>query len=116
MIRIKKTRFVQHTCYSLLSTGRVSSLRSSLFTYEDGRNFAFYNHPEYKPQFLGDKTLKFSNKNLEFQARSACGNNIQCVFDIRTTNKVAIGKATKEATEEYTALIRNTDLQGNGSG
>lgn len=100
------------TCLYLLSIGRVNNTRESLFTYEDGKSFSSYYHPEYRPHFLGDEYLKFSNQSLEIQARAICGNSLRCLFDIRATNKVAIGKATKKAADDYAALVKSIDTQG----
>ena len=95
-----------------LFPGRIKVESESLFTYMEGLSLLSYSRPFYKPGFLDRKDLKFSNKALEVKARAACGSNIRCLFDIHTTSKVAIGIATKQATEEYAVLLQDTDSKG----
>ena len=54
----------------------------------------------------------FDNATLGQQARDVCGDNKECLFDIHTTGKVSIGRATKQAVESFVALIYETETPG----
>ncbi|XP_073243989.1 sushi domain-containing protein 2-like [Porites lutea] len=86
----------------------VTTAAESLFTYEQGKSHATYHHPNYQPIFADSQKLVFSNKSLEKDAKDVCGDNFQCMFDIYTTKKVTIGKASKETVEQFVAVINDT--------
>lgn len=94
-----------------LSKG-VTTAAESLFTYEQGKIHATYHHPNYQPIFADSQQLVFSNKSLERDAKDVCGENLQCMFDIFTTKKVTIGKASKETVEQFVAVINDTVKPG----
>ena len=64
------------------------------------------------PIFLDEEDLVFSNATLGQQARDLCGNNKQCLFDIHTTGKITIGRASKQAAESFVAVINETETPG----
>ena len=59
------------------------------------------------PLFLDQADLMFHNTTLGKLALDLCGVNRQCLFDIHTTCKPSIGKATKKAMESL-IVITNT--------
>ena len=67
------------------------------------------------PIFLDQDNLVFDNATLGQQARDACGDNKQCLFDIHTTGKVSIGEASKQALESFVAVINETETPGEGN-
>ena len=54
----------------------------------------------------------FDNATLGKLARAECGDNKQCLFDIHTTGKISIGKASKQAIESFAAVINETEIPG----
>ena len=90
----------------------VTTAAESLFTYEQGKSHATYHHPNYQPIFADSQQLVFSNKSLERDAKDVCGDNLQCMFDIYTTKKVTIGRASKETVEQFVAVINDTVKPG----
>ena len=64
------------------------------------------------PIFLDEEDLVFHNASLGQQARDLCGDNKQCLFDIHTTGKISIGKASKQAVESFIAVINETETPG----
>ena len=77
-----------------------------------GKNRASYFDVGYVPTFLDQENLVFDNATLGKLARAVCGDNKQCLFDIHTTGKVSIGKATKQAVESFVAVIDETETPG----
>ena len=65
------------------------------------------------PIFLDEEDLVFSNATLGQQARDVCGDNKQCLFDIHTTGKISIGRASKQVVESFIAVIKETEILGN---
>ena len=86
-----------------------TSANESLFTYDEGKNHASYFDSGYKPVFLDEEDLVFKNATLGQQAQSVCGDSKQCLFDIYTTGKVSIGRASKQAMESYIVVINQTE-------
>ena len=64
------------------------------------------------PTFLDQEDLVFDNATLGKLARAECGDNKQCLFDIHTTGKVCIGKASKQAMKSFAAVINETEIPG----
>ena len=100
-----------HNDIVILHTGATSAY-DSLFTYEEGKNHSSYFDVGYVPVFLDTDNLVFANVGLGEQARDACGDNKQCLFDIYTTGKVSIGLASKQAVESFIAVINDTETPG----
>ena len=73
--------------------GRVESGNKLYTNVSDDVNFKC---PEsFVPIFL-DQALQFENSTLEEEARSVCGNDVNCLFDIAATGNTAIGQSTVE--------------------
>ena len=89
-----------------------TTTNESLFSYEEGHNHSSYFDVGYVPIFLDQDNLVFDNATLGQQARDVCGDNKQCLLDIRTTGKVSIGKASKQAVESFVAVINETETPG----
>ena len=84
-----------------------------MFTYDEGKSHASYFDVGYVPIFLDEEDLVFRNVTLGQQARDVCGDNKQCLFDIHTTGKISIGKASKQVVESFIAVIKETEILGN---
>ena len=54
----------------------------------------------------------FDNATLGKLVHAVCDDNKQCLFDIHTTGKVSIGKASKQAMESFVAVINETETPG----
>ena len=89
-----------------------TAANDSLFTYEEGMTHSSYFDFGYVPIFLDKDDLVFENVTLGKQARDACGDNKQCLFDIFTTGKVSIRMASKQAVESFIAVINETETAG----
>ena len=83
-----------------------------MFTYDEGKSHASYFDAGYVPIFLDQEDLVFDNATLGRQARDLCGDNKQCLFDIHTTGKVSIGRASNQAVESFAAVINDTETPG----
>ena len=95
-----------------ISIAGTTTANSSLFTYDEGKSHASYFDVGYVPLFLDEEDLVFNNVTLGQQARDLCGDNKQCLFDIHTTGKISIGKASKQAVESFIAVINQTETPG----
>lgn len=89
-----------------------TSVNDSLFIYEEGEDHSTYFDAGYVPIFLDKDDLVFDNVTLGKQARDACADNKQCLFDIFTTGKVSIGMASKQAVESFIAVVNETETAG----
>ena len=95
-----------------ISIAGATTANSSLFTYDEGKSHASYFDVGYVPLFLDEEDLVFNNVTLGQLARDLCGDNKQCLFDIYTTGKISIGKASKRAVESFIAVINQTETPG----
>ena len=68
--------------------------------------------PGTSPYFWMTWTQCFNNTTLGQQAQDVCGDSKQCLFDIYTTGKVSIGRASKQAVESYILVITQTETTG----
>ena len=64
------------------------------------------------PLFLDQTDLTFHNATLGKMALDVCGDNRQCLFDIHTTCKPSIGKATKKAMESLIVITNTLEKRG----
>ena len=70
------------------STDQIAS-NESLFTYPSGSSAANYSNSTYAPAFLEDVFATASDA-----VKSACNNDLSCIFDYAQTGNMAIGLAT----------------------
>lgn len=101
--------FLNDICILLIGA---TSVNDSLFIYEEGEDHSTYFDAGYVPIFLDKDDLVFDNVTLGKQARDACADNKQCLFDIFTTGKVSIGMASKQAVESFIAVVNETETAG----
>lgn len=80
----------------------------SLFVYQQGQDHSTFHHPNFQPIFPDSQKLDFSDKVLEKEAQNVCGDSSECLFDIFTTGKVRIGRATKETVTQFVAIVNDT--------
>ena len=99
------------TCRIMFLPGATTA-NNSLFTYPEGKNHASYFDAAYLPKFLDQEDLVFNNATLGQQALHVCENNKQCLFDIHTTGKISIGKASKQAMETFITFVNETETPG----
>lgn len=90
----------------------MTTSHESLFVYQQGKSHATYHDPSYQPIFADEHKLEFSDKELEKGAQDTCGDNKQCMFDIFTTGKLRIGRATKETVTQFVAVVNDTAKPG----
>ena len=90
----------------------MTTSNESLFVYQQGKSHVTYHDPNYQPIFADEHKLEFSDKQLEKEAQITCGDNTQCMFDIFTTGKLRIGKATKESVTQFVAVVNATAKPG----
>ncbi|XP_028416703.1 sushi domain-containing protein 2-like, partial [Dendronephthya gigantea] len=72
----------------------------TLFAYHVGKSYDSYFTPNFIPAFLDETNSLFSSFTLEQEARSVCGANEECLYDIAVTGKRDIGEATLESFNE----------------
>ena len=56
--------------------------------------------------------MVFDNATLGHLAYEVCGNNKQCLFDIKATGKVSIGQAAKKAVGYFFSLTNDLETPG----
>jgi hypothetical protein len=94
-----------------LFSGAINA-NQTIFHYDFGKTFSTYSKPKFVPIFLDKENLKFEDANLEKEARLVCGDSIQCLFDVKTTGKTSIGKASWSALSQFKAIINVTETEG----
>ncbi|CAH3144389.1 unnamed protein product [Pocillopora meandrina] len=85
---------------------------NSLFTYEEGKNHTSYFDKQYVPTFMDPDNMVFDNATLGHLAYKVCGDNKQCLFDIKATGKVSIGQAAKKAVGYFFSLTNDLETPG----
>ena len=90
-----------------LPPGILSSPEESLFTYSEGTSFSTFYAPTFIPSFV----TTFSTPQLEAQARTTCGDDQFCLFDVSATNSTEVGLATLAGGIEFQS-ISNISLPG----
>ena len=81
---------------NLLPAGALTD-NTTLFTYADGLNTAFYTNNSFVPIFLSEV-----NATLRAEAENTCGGteDIGCIFDYIATGNAALAVGTKKSSEE----------------
>ena len=100
-------------CYHYFLFLGVTRPDESLFVYQQGQSHSTFHHPNYEPIFPDSQSLDFTDKALEKEAQDICGDSSECMFDIYTTGKVRIGRATKETVKQFVAVVNDTVKPGN---
>ncbi|XP_028415599.1 sushi domain-containing protein 2-like isoform X2 [Dendronephthya gigantea] len=72
----------------------------TLFTYHVGKSYDSFSNLNFIPVFLDETNSLFSSSTLAKEARSICGGNEECLFDIAVTGKTDIGEATLQSFNE----------------
>ncbi|XP_046863081.1 protein mesh-like isoform X2 [Xenia sp. Carnegie-2017] len=72
----------------------------TLFKYPSGKSYNSFVDQTFTPKFLDESNTLFSDDDLERRARSVCGENKECLFDVAVTGKTSIGEATLKSFEE----------------
>ncbi|XP_048583031.1 protein mesh isoform X2 [Nematostella vectensis] len=85
----------------------LTTANESLFTYERGKNHSSHVNVLYRPVFIErGQNVTFSNSALEKRAQDACGDNIQCLYDVSVTGKTSIGMASRQALQELKETVQ----------
>ena len=95
------------TVTPFLSSAGVTKPDDSLFVYQQGQDHSTFHHPNFQPIFPDSQKLDFTDKVLEKEAQNVCGDSSECLFDIFTTGKVRIGRATKETVTQFVAIVND---------
>jgi hypothetical protein len=96
-------------------SGLLSSAES-LFSYRDGKKHKDFVDVTYVPMFVDELSSLFTDKTLEIHAKEACGDVIECMFDIAASGSLSFGNSTKESVKHYNKRKKdintgNTKLQ-----
>ena len=100
------------TVTPFLSSAGVTKPDESLFVYQQGQDHSTFHHPNFQPIYPDSQNLDFTDKVLEKEAQNVCGDSSECLFDIFTTGKVQIGRATKEIVTQFVAVVNDTVKPG----
>ena len=74
---------------------------NSLFTYHEDKKHEDFVNIEYIPLFFDQIESLFSDKTLEIQAKAACGDVKECLFDVAASGSLSFGNSTKQSMEHY---------------
>ncbi len=72
-----------------------------MFKYDLGENWSHFYSPNFSPMF----EPIFSDPVLEEEARSVCGDDEFCLFDIAATKRVEIGMSTMEGGQAFDLIV-----------
>ncbi|XP_028415613.1 sushi domain-containing protein 2-like [Dendronephthya gigantea] len=72
----------------------------TIFTYHVGKSYDSFTNSSFIPVFLDETNSLFTSPALEQDARSVCGENEECLFDIAVTGKRDVGEATLQSFNE----------------
>ena len=75
--------------------------RESLFSYHNGKKHKDFVDVKYVPMFFDELDSLFIDKTLEIQAKEACGDVKECLFDIAASGSLSFGNSTKESVKHY---------------
>ena len=76
---------------------------NTIFTYYTGYSHSSFNNDNYVPLFLSDG-ISFQNSTLESLARSKCGTNNECLFDVSATGLLSVGDSSLQFNKELSNL------------
>lgn len=82
--------------------GIIDSPLNSLFTYRPGESWVTFYDPYFVPVYIP----VFSSAELERQANSLCGDDVQCLFDVAATGLVEIGQVALESGREFEEILQ----------
>ena len=71
----------------------------SLFTYAQNESVDTFAKPDFLPMFI--ENITWFNASVEREARTRCGDDIECLFDAAATNDVSIGLVTKDINTQF---------------
>ena len=74
---------------------------TSLFSYNPGESPATYSSIDFVPVFEL-KNLPFFNMS---GAAEACGNSVDCLFDVGSTGSIEAGQSTRDAQDAYHEIV-----------
>ncbi len=84
--------------------------QTSIFTYSYGQNWSSFVRPAYAPTFVIDNGITFANKTLESLAKTKCGSNKDCLFDVMITGDLSIGDMSIQFDKELKNELAQIDL------
>lgn len=74
---------------------------NSLFIYHEDKKHEDFVNIAYIPLFFDQLESLFSDKTLEIQAKAACGDVKECLFDVAASGSLSFGNSTKQSVEHY---------------
>lgn len=66
----------------------------SLFTYAHNESVDTFADRDFEPMFADNIT--WHNDSLEREAKKECGDDLECLFDVASTNDLSVGMVTKD--------------------
>ncbi|XP_033096788.1 sushi domain-containing protein 2-like [Anneissia japonica] len=84
--------------YEFAKSWEIQDTAEKLFYYEAGTNHEYYQDNGFIPAFTPPNTLPSEVKEGMEQV---CDGNVYCEYDVRMTENVWLGKATKEGYDHY---------------
>ena len=89
-----------------VGTGIISDPSESLFTYSSGEDWSTF----YSPNFVPAYEPVFNDQALQTSAEEVCGGNLQCLFDVASTGRLDIGRATQQSGDEIENAMQLSEL------
>ncbi len=86
---------------SYFLAGIINSSNNSLFTYPSDQSYATFYDPLFSPMF----EPSFEDAELENEAKTICGDDTFCLFDVAATKNIEIGVATMNGGENFDAIV-----------
>ena len=87
--------------FNALYIGIINNTLDTIFTYRPGDSWSEF----YDPAFVPVYEPVFNDSTLENEAKSVCGDDVFCLFDIATTKRVDIGASTMEDSQGFDNIV-----------
>ena len=78
---------------AFIFSGQINQSQS-LFTYAQNESVDTFAKPDFLPMFV--ENITWFNETVEREAKTQCGDDIECLFDAAATNDVSVGLVTKD--------------------
>ena len=78
-----------------------------MFTYQEDKTHEDFVDIGYIPLFFDQLDSLFSDKTLEIQAKEACGDVKECLFDVAASGSLSFGNSTKRSIEHYNGVKKD---------
>ena len=78
-----------------------------MFTYAQNESVDTFSDPDFVPMFADNIT--WYNDSVRQAAEAQCGDDLECLFDVASTNDLSVGLATKDISIQ---LVNETNILG----